>query len=112
MDNATDAMLNQFFSDPPPRMIPHPGAEQVRFTLEGEDVGTQAAVDSVFARVTPAFRSRFATPERGTTGIPCTISRPHSRCGFRPRRARRRKATPAGDQHGHRDRPTTRPADR
>lgn len=67
--DTADIMLEEFCSVPTPTMAPHPGGEQMRFTLEGEDVGTQAAVDSVFARVMPAFRSRYATPERATTGL-------------------------------------------
>jgi hypothetical protein len=64
-----DAMLPEFCSDPVPRVVAHDYGEQVRFTLEGKDVGLQAAIDSVFVGVFPAFRSRYATPDRPTTGL-------------------------------------------
>lgn len=69
VNNTADAMLPRFCSDPAPTVVAHDYGEQVRFTLEGEDVGMQAAVDSVFVGMMPAFRSRYATPERATTGM-------------------------------------------
>jgi hypothetical protein len=69
VNDSSDAMLPQFCSDPAPIVVAHDYGEQIRFTLEGEEVGMQAAVDSVFVGAIPAFRSRFATPERATTGM-------------------------------------------
>lgn len=65
---STDVMLPKFCSIPTPTIAVHRGERGARFVLEGEDVGIQAAADSVFADYLPAGRSRFAVPERPLIG--------------------------------------------
>ncbi len=72
--NSSDVMLH--CSQPIPKIGVHNGDRSVRFVLEGEDVGTPAAIDSVFADVLPAYRSRFALPDRSMAGVAHAIDAP------------------------------------
>lgn len=66
---STDVLLHEFCSNPQPKVHVCKGKQQVRFVMEGEDVGTQAAIDSVFADYIQSYRSRYAQPERQFAGV-------------------------------------------
>lgn len=69
VSSSSDVLLHRFCSQPVPKLAVHKGQRSVRFVLEGNDVGTRAAVDSVFADVLPGYRSRFALPDRPMAGV-------------------------------------------
>lgn len=67
--DSTDVLLHEFCSNPQPKIRVCKGEQKVRFVMEGEDVGTQAAINSVFADYIQSYRSRYAQPNRQFAGV-------------------------------------------